>query len=132
MSQNIDTLRAMYEAFNQRRFGDAAGFAHEEVELYPGLEGPDTAKRYRGRDEFKQFLETISDVWDAQTIAPLEIVEGPDNQIVAVERWLRRVRQGIEFDIELTDVYTFRDGLIVRIDGFTDKAEALKATGLKE
>jgi ketosteroid isomerase-like protein len=122
----------MYAAFNRRNFDEAAEFAHEEVELYPGLEGPDTAMRYRGRDEFKQFLETISDVWDAQTVEPLQIVEGPDDQVLVVERWLRRVRQGIEFDIELTDVYTFRDGLIVRIDGYTDKAKALEATGLAE
>lgn len=129
MSQNIDTLQAMFEAFNRRNLDQAVQFAHPEVELYPGLEGPDTAKRYCGRDELKQFLETISDVWDTQTIEPLEIVEA-DNRVLVVERWLRSVRQGIEFDIELTDVYTFRDGLIVRIDGFTDKAEALEATGL--
>lgn len=130
MSQNIDKLRAMQEAFNRGDFDDAVRFAHPEVELYPGLSGPDTGKQYRGRDELRRFFETISDVWETQTIDPLEIIEIAGDRILVVERWLRRVRQGIEFDIELADVYTFRDGLIVRIDGFRDKAEAVKAVGL--
>jgi hypothetical protein len=32
----------------------------------------------------------------------------------------------------VVDVYTFRDGLVVRIDGFRDKKEALEAAGLSE
>jgi len=39
---------------------------------------------------------------------------------------------GIEIERELPTLYTFRDGLIVRVDGFTDRAEALKAAGLSE
>src|SRR5919109_2311117 len=74
-SQNVDKLRAMLEAFNRGDFDDAVRYAHPEVELYPGLSGPDTGTHYRGRDEFRQFLETISDVWETQTIDPLEIIE---------------------------------------------------------
>jgi len=37
-----------------------------------------------------------------------------------------------EIERELPTLYTFRDGLIVRIDGFTEKAEALEAAGLSE
>jgi hypothetical protein len=43
-----------------------------------------------------------------------------------------RGRDGIEIDTELTDVYAFRDSLIVRVDGFRDKAKALEAVGLSE
>jgi ketosteroid isomerase-like protein len=131
-TQNVDKLRAMQEAFNRGDFDDAVQYAHPEVELYPGLSGPDTGRQYRGRDELRQFLETISDVWETQTIDPVETIEIASDRVLVVERWLRRVRQGIEFDIELAGVYTFRDGLIVRIDGFRNKAEAIKAVGLSE
>ena len=43
-----------------------------------------------------------------------------------------RGRDGIELELELPNLYTFRDGLVVRIDGFTDRAEALRAAGLAE
>jgi ketosteroid isomerase-like protein len=132
MSQNVEKLLAMQAAFNRGDVDDAVQYAHPEVELYPGLSGPDTGTQYRGRDELRQFLETISDVWETQTIDPAEIIEIADDRVLVVERWLRRVRQGIEFDIELAGVYTFRDGLVVRIDGFHNKAEAVKAVGLSE
>jgi hypothetical protein len=44
--------------------------------------------------------------------------------------WRFSGREGIESESELPTLFTFRDGLIVRIDGFTDKAEALRAAGL--
>ena len=43
-----------------------------------------------------------------------------------------RGRDGIEIDTEVNDLYAFRDGLIVRIDGFRDSADALEAAGLEE
>ena len=52
--------------------------------------------------------------------------------MLAIERWHARGRQGIAFDFEITDVYEFRDGLIVRVKGFRDRADALEAVGLSE
>ena len=46
--------------------------------------------------------------------------------------WRVRGRDALQLDFELIDVYTFRDGLIVRIVGFRDRAEALDAVGLSE
>lgn len=64
------------------------------------------------------------------TVEPKETFEAPDSRILAVDRWLFRGREGIEIEEELPTAYTFRNGLIVRVDGFTDKSEALKAVGL--
>ncbi len=43
-----------------------------------------------------------------------------------------RGRDGLEFDFQVIDVYTFRDGLIGRVDGYLKKAEALEARRLSE
>jgi hypothetical protein len=40
--------------------------------------------------------------------------------------------RGVETEIQLTEVYAFRDGLVVSVDGFREKAEALEAAGLSE
>ena len=39
-------------------------------------------------------------------------------------KWWERIGEGV------SDLYTFRDDLIVRVDGFRTKAEALEAAGL--
>ena len=133
MSQeNVETLRAMMAAFNRRDFDDFVRYADPEVELHPGITELDVNSRCRGRHEFRQFAETITDAWETYVVEPEEIIEVPDGRVLAVERWRARGRQGINFDFLLGDVYTFRDGLIVRIDGFRDRAEALEAVGLRE
>ena len=63
---------------------------------------------------------------------PEEILAAPGDRVLAVERWRAVSRGGLEFELELIDLFTFRDGLIVRIDGFRDRTEALEAAGLAE
>ena len=66
------------------------------------------------------------------TVHIKEAIDAPDNQIIAIEGWHGRGRDGLEVEVELTDVYAFRDGLIIRVDGFRDRADALEAAGLSE
>ena len=135
MSERVDRWRAFYEAFNRGNFDDAVRYLHPEVELspaLPALEGSNlTGNRYRGRDELREFLKTITDAWETLTVELEETIEEGD-RVLAVENWRALGRDGIEINTRLIDVYTFRDGLVVRIDGFRDKAEALDATGLSE
>jgi ketosteroid isomerase-like protein len=131
MGDNLDVLRAMHEAFNRRDFDSVIDFLHPEVELHPGIEGLDTRVSYRGREEWRQYIELISEAWDTQTIEVQEIIEAGD-RILVDERWHVTGRQGIELDFHVTDVYAFRDGLVVRIDGFADKTEAREALGLRD
>jgi ketosteroid isomerase-like protein len=133
MSQNIQRLRATFEAYNRRDFDDALKYAHPDVELHPAIsELPDLDSRYRGRDEVKRFFEVITNHWETHVVEPEETIEIPGDRVLAVERWHARGRHGIELDFALTEVYTFRDGLIVRIDGFRERAEAFEAAGLQE
>ena len=62
----------------------------------------------------------------------MEKIEAEDGRILSIDLWRLRGREGIASERELPTLYTFRDGLIVRIDGFTKKAEALEAAGLRE
>jgi ketosteroid isomerase-like protein len=131
MGQNLDALWAMHAAFNRRDFDSVVDYLHPEVELHPAIEGLDTSASYRGREEWRQYVELINEAWETQTIEVQEIIEAGD-RILVDERWHVRGRQGIELDFYLTDVYSFRDGLVVRIDGFADKAEAREALGSRD
>jgi ketosteroid isomerase-like protein len=130
--ENIEILRAFYEAFNRRLFDDALQYLHPECELYPAVPAPGEPRHYHGRTEAREFMvERIPDAWNAMTVEfKEEPIEAPDGRTLAVEQWRARGRDGIEIDTEVTDIYAFRDGLIARVDGFTDKGEALEAAGL--
>ena len=133
MSQeNLETLKRLNEAFNRRDIDGAVQYLDPEVELHPGIQVPDEESRYLGRDGLTQWFRSATDAWEMITVEHEELIDRPGDRVLAVERWVFRGRDGIELELELPNLYTFRDGLIVRIDGFTDKAEALEAAGLRE
>ena len=63
-----------------------------------------------------------------------EVITGEDPEVmVATMRFVGRTRHmRVIADFPLTVVVLFRDGLIVRFEGFRERAEALKAVGLEE
>ena len=130
--EDIETLRGLYEAFGRRDYDRVLDSVHPDVVLRPGIEGLDTSRRYHGHVGLRQFWKEIGEAWETQTVEPVEMVEAEGDRVLAVERWHVRGRDGIELEFGVTDVYTFRDGLVVRIDGFVDKTKALEAVGLSE
>jgi ketosteroid isomerase-like protein len=133
--QHVEVVQSLYAAVDRRDFANAVEYLQPDAEVYPGLVGFDTggagsASRLCGRDEIRQFFEDNAETWETWTIESAEMTETRDGRLLAVERWQVRGRDGIELDVEVIDVYTFRDGLVVRVDGFRDKTTALEALGL--
>jgi hypothetical protein len=127
---NAETIRLFYEADPGGE--DILQYLDPAVELYPGIRTPDQDTRYVGRDGWREFMAVALGSWEAVDIEPSERLEATEGRILAIDSWLFRGRYGIEIERELPTLFTFRDGLIVRIDGFTDRAEALKAAGLDQ
>ena len=133
MSQeNLESLQRLAEAFGRRDLDGAMEHFADDVEVRPAVVGIDVGTLYKGRDDLRGFWDQISEAWEAQTVELKEMIEAPGERVVAVEQWHVRGRDGIELDFELIDAYAFRDGLIIRIDGFRDRAAALQAVGLSE
>ncbi len=133
MSQeNVEVVRRLYERFNRGDIDALLQSYDPEVELYPGIRTPDQDTRYSGHQGMKEFFRDATEAWETVTVEPKELIECGGNRILTIDRWRFFGREGIEIDVELPTLFSFRDGFIVRIDGFTDKAEALEAAGLSE
>jgi hypothetical protein len=66
------------------------------------------------------------------TVEITGLLEAADDRILAGERWSWVGREGIAAELEVTEIYAFRDGLIVSVEGYLDRNEALQAAGLSE
>jgi len=133
MSQeNIEILQRMFGAWNNRDFDALVEFYDPEGEFNPGLLPPGEETRYVGREGVNKWIWNVNDAWVAVTAEPEERFEVGSDRILAIDRWHFRGRDGIEIEEELPTLFTFRNGLIVRVDGFTNRAEALEAAGLSE
>jgi len=130
--ENVEVVRAVYEAFNRRDFDRIADYAHTDFEIQPlpaliALTG-DQIKGYEGA---KRFWSSFFEGFDELQVEPREIVDAGDTVVVAV-RWRGRGRDGIEVEQFHADLWLLRDGRIARVEGFATKEEALEAAGLRE
>jgi ketosteroid isomerase-like protein len=133
MSQeNVENLSAMYEAFNRRDFDDALQYMDPELEFNPGVIAPDQDEQFLGHRGWRKFIRIAIEAWETVSVETKERIDTEDGRILCVDLWRFGGRQGIEIERELPTLYTFRDGLLVRIDGFIHKAEALAAAGLRK
>jgi ketosteroid isomerase-like protein len=65
--------------------------------------------------------------WDHYELVPEEFVDRGDHVVVTVRIRARGRGSGAEVDARFYDLYTLRDGKIVRMDQFAERAQALEA-----
>jgi uncharacterized protein len=86
----------------------------------------------QGHDAVRASLARWKGEWDDYSLTPEEFVDRGDRVVVTVRLGGRGRGSGVEIDARFYDVYTLRDGKIVRMDQFTDQSEALQAVELLE
>jgi ketosteroid isomerase-like protein len=76
--------------------------------------------------------ESEADAWDRQRIQPERLIDAGD-QVVVFQREHQRGRSsGLELVDETAALIDLRDGRVVRIQGYMDRAAALRAAGLSD
>jgi ketosteroid isomerase-like protein len=144
MSQeNVELVRRTYEVINaigrtDSQFVDPEELAPDlwarldpDFELHDRPDIPD-ARVYRGREASKEFWQKIQQLFSELRWEPREFIDL--DHAVVVETRVMVVGRGsdVRIDADETDVFWFRDGLIVRLQGFPTRDEALEAAGLSE
>jgi ketosteroid isomerase-like protein len=138
MSQeNVKIVRQSFEVFTQG--GPEAvisgGFWSPEIVFDPSPTGIPGLGVYRGYNEVRSFFE--EDWFKAFPFEEWEIevgdLIGAGDQVFAISRQRGRgATSGAGAELELAGIYTLRDGEIVRVELYRDRAEALEAAGLSE
>jgi ketosteroid isomerase-like protein len=112
------------------RFRDAPTRCEErfapDFELHSRPDVPDSTL-CRGREATKDFFRMLQETWAELRWEPREFIDL--GHAVVVETTITAVGRGSDLRIEAdeTDVFWFRDGEIVRLQGFPTKEEALEA-----
>jgi ketosteroid isomerase-like protein len=84
----------------------------------------------QGHAAVRASLEHWKAEWDDYEVRPEELLDMGDHVVATVRLRGRGRGSGVEIDACFYDVYTLRDGKIVRMDQFTDRSDALAAVGL--
>jgi ketosteroid isomerase-like protein len=133
MSQeNVEIVRQAYGAFNRGDIEAAVAnivpdFEYVSTGAIPGMEGA-----ARGREGFRQFLESWWGEFDEPRVDTHEVTEA-DDQVVASLTFRGRGKQsGVATSWDIWQTWTMRNGKAVRGQGYTSREDALEAAGLRE
>ncbi len=131
MSQkNLEIVRRVYEAMNARDFEAFDELADQDAEWIPDSrvgEGP-----VRGRESVLRFFTDRAEMF-SEVRTEVERLWDRDDRVLAFIRVTGRGRQSeAPFDLRVGHLWTIRDGLVVRGEGYGNRDEALEAAGLSE
>jgi ketosteroid isomerase-like protein len=129
MSQkNIEVMQAAFEAWNADM--DAFREMHAPDVIARPPEGWPEPGPFVGREAVIHQWEQMRETWDADALRPTDFIEVGDRVVVSFI-W-RGAGHGPELNMELTGVYTLREGKITVFEFFWDHSKALEAVGLAE
>ncbi len=142
MSQeNVEIVRRMNEAWDQGDVTAAFADYHPDIEcdltdvmlFFSGFDPFDFARVLRGHEEVRDYLREWSSAWQTVEIVQDGLTDAGEHVVHYLRQSVGGRQSGIEFDFETyAQVWTLREGKIVRMKLYADRSKALEAVGLAE
>jgi ketosteroid isomerase-like protein len=141
--ENVELVRRNYEVINAigrtgPGFVDPEEIAPDlwarlapDFELHDRAELPD-AKVYRGRENSKEFWRKTQELFSEIRWEPREFIDLGHAVVVETKVVATGRESDVSVEMDETDVFWFRGGLLQRLQGFATKDQALEAAGLSE
>jgi len=122
--ENVEIVRRGYEHLSKTGEPLPEVFDEEVEFAFAWMEG-------RGVDALRRATAEWTGKFDHWRIEAREFIEAGPNQVVAIVRDRARLKGSeAEIDNEFAHLWTLRDGLAIRFEAFTERADALEAAGL--
>ena len=136
MSQeHVELIRRGFEAFNRGDWDAALEIVAEDVVWGAYLAAMDGERAIHGHESLRRTWQAQRDDLggddfkaEARDIRDL----GAGSLLVKLRAMGRGSASGVPVQVEYVQLWTFRGGLVVRLDNYASEAEALQAAGLKE
>ena len=132
MSQeNVEIVRRGVDAFSRAAWEESVELMAPEVEWHdaPDLPG---ARLYQGREGVLARWRDMAEALDDFTVEIEQLFDGGDQVVVFLTSRGRGRISGIEVSRKLAQVCTVRDGQVIKLVGYDNRAQALEAAGLSE
>jgi ketosteroid isomerase-like protein len=122
-----DTIYVAYEAWSRRDIDALLEVVHPDAEARPILGANIGASVYRGRDGLRQWFKDLHQEWETFQTRVTRIDERGDRALLTIDVHARGRASGVVIEGDLYHVVEIRDGLILRLEAFRDRPEAMRA-----
>jgi ketosteroid isomerase-like protein len=131
--ENLEIVRRLYASWERGDLNTPEFFDAEVEHARIGSELPGIDGSWQGLEEFGTAIAGYVDALADLHIEAERIVDlGGDRVLVLSRQTARGKTSGLHFEHELGDLFTFRDGKVLRYHSYWDRGEALEAAGLRE
>jgi ketosteroid isomerase-like protein len=130
--ENIETVRAVYDAYTSGAFEDTFRYFHEDIRFTVPPETPGGEQVRHGHEGVRAALTEWVGTWADYRLELLSLVDNGDHVLAECWQSGRGKGSGLEVSEGIISVWTVRDGLIVEQRMFRDRAQALEAAGMAE
>jgi ketosteroid isomerase-like protein len=126
----IDFVQSAYQWGNTEGW-KARGWWHEDGVYVNSREDPDHATHV-GIDAIEALFASWVQAYPDLNVTPLEARANGERVFLWVRYRGQGASSGMPMDMELAHVLTLKDGLIKRLEEYTDRSEGLAAAGLQD
>jgi ketosteroid isomerase-like protein len=124
--QNVEVVRAMYEAFARRDLATLVSHLDPAMNVYDRPVHPE-ASVYEGREGFLRFAQTDWAAFDDVTYEPQEFVAHRPYVVVPIKQRGRGKGSSLGVEESIVNVWKLRAGKCVELRNYSTIAEALEA-----
>jgi ketosteroid isomerase-like protein len=126
--ENVEIVRALHETAGGH-LDAGVDFMAPDIELHLTGVFPDLDPVYRGHEGVQQFVAVFNVPWTKLAVEVERYIDLAE-QVLSLSYFEGTGRDGIEARLPLAHLWTLRDGLVTRMDAFSDHDDALEAVGL--
>lgn len=138
--ENVELVRDLFRHWGEGH--DLVAFAADEEALAPALEMMDPeieirwseeipdVKTYRGHRGVIAAMRDWLEAWDEFHMEAQEFIDAGSQVVVTFHQTGRGRGSGVDTEMEVAQVYTVRDGKVVRVREYSSRNAALRAAGV--
>jgi ketosteroid isomerase-like protein len=129
--QNVEVATRAIGAFNERDIETFASLTTPDFEWSPSMVAIE-GETFLAREGIEKYFAQLQSAWERFQIHLGRFREAEEVVVMLGQLEARGRTSGVPVDAPLGMVFDMRDGVISRIRGFLDHADALRAAGLPE
>jgi ketosteroid isomerase-like protein len=124
MDERAELLRRFYDSLN--RAEPDYSTLHPEIRIIQAAEIVGTAGVFEGHDGARRSWEELLEAFDPTRFEPQKSEELEGGRLLVRCRWVGKgVASGVEIDAPVWHVWSFREGLLSRLEVYPTKRKAL-------
>src|SRR5687767_7422198 len=118
--ENLEIVRGMFEAFSRGDMPAMLELFGPSVVFTPIPDTPDV-QSFHGHEGLLQGIAQTTDIWDDFSAELREMRDFDDHVLASLRWWGRGPSSGIQMEVDICALFSFREGKIVRLQLFASE-----------